>query len=277
MSRYAKRKLFAVGSGFFLIVLGSYVGVLAAQDRSPTLNFTIVEPGKLMRSAQPRPGDLDRILEEHDLGTIFVLRGSGERYERIWAGKNGVPMICIQMYADDPPTDDQISLFFDMMRGDTVDMDRYQDIIKQLELHEKVDEATENAAEVKAGFANVEAKMNSLLKQVESQPEGKEKQDLMVFVTVLQSTIESQSMMLKNQEETIKSLREAFQDLVKTHQQTISEPRLTADQFQNFKEKEFRESWFKRNLPALVGAMGTLIGGIAAVLGWLSGSLGWFD
>jgi hypothetical protein len=72
------------------------------------------------------------------------------------------------------------------------------------------------------------------------------------------------------------SLNEALRDLVKTHQQAISDPRITPEQFQEFKEQQPKEKWIKRNLFALLGAIGTLLGGIAAILGWLSSSLGWF-
>jgi protein tyrosine/serine phosphatase len=113
------------------IPVGAYLGVMSALDRAPFLNFAVVDEGKLMRSAQPLPGDLEWIIEKHGLGTVISLRGRGESETRVWARDHGVKMIMIQMYADDPPTDKQQELFFEIMRGDTVRLDRYSNIILQ--------------------------------------------------------------------------------------------------------------------------------------------------
>ena len=74
---------------------------------------------------------------------------------------------------------------------------------------------------------------------------------------------------------TIKSLNSSLQELVKTHQQAILEPRITAEQFHEFKDEEVEKSWFKKNLFGIIGAIGTIISSIIAILGWLSSVLGW--
>ena len=54
---------------------------------------------------------------------------------------------------------------------------------------------------------------------------------------------------------------------MKDHQLSILEPRISAEQFQEFKETAPKERWIKRNLFALLGAIGTLISSIVALLG----------
>jgi len=56
----------------------------------------------------------------------------------------------------------------------------------------------------------------------------------------------------------------------------ILEPKISAEQFQEFKESEPKESWIKRNLFGFIGALGTIISSVVTILGWLSGALGWF-
>ena len=80
------------------IPVGAYLGVMSALDRAPFLNFAVVDEGKLMRSAQPLPGDLEWIMEEHGLGTVISLRGRGKSETRVWARDRGIKMIMIQMY-----------------------------------------------------------------------------------------------------------------------------------------------------------------------------------
>lgn len=152
---------------------------------------------------------------------------------------------------------------------------RYQNLIKELNIQQKVKEATEGMASVKDGADIVQAEVKSLREKVEQQPEGKGKEDLLSVTSILQKMIEEQQRTIERQEKTISSLNESLKELVKAHQQAIQEPRITAEQFQEFKESMPKESWFKRNLPALIGATGTVIGGLAGLLGWLSGFLGW--
>jgi len=117
-----------------LIVLsgaGAYWAGMLALSRNPVLNFDVVEEGKLFRSGQPETGDLDRIRDKYGLETIFCLRGRERSAVKDWSQKNEVRVISIAMKADDPPTADQIGLFFDIMRGSTVDLVHYQPIITQ--------------------------------------------------------------------------------------------------------------------------------------------------
>jgi len=126
-----KRKYWLAGALFMLLLVGGYVGVMALLGRTPALNFEVVAKGRLLRSAQPGPGDLDEMAEDQGLGTVLSLRGIGDLDERKWAHDHGVKMVILQMYADDPPTDGQIGLFFTIMRGDTVDLDQYGSVIER--------------------------------------------------------------------------------------------------------------------------------------------------
>ena len=152
---------------------------------------------------------------------------------------------------------------------------RFQNLMKELVIQEKVQEATQGIADVKDGAQIVKNEVNSLRVKVENQPESEEKRDLLNVTAILQRMTEEQQKTIERQEDTIKNLNSSLQELVKAHQHAIQEPRITAEQFHEFQEKGPKENWFKRNLPALIGALGTVIGGLAGLLGWLSGLLGW--
>ena len=126
-----KLKPAAAGAATLLILVGAYLGLMAVLHRSPSLNSAEVVPGKLIRSGQPETGDLDRIKERDGLGTILCLRGKEDPEVKAWAERNGVKLLSLQLWADDPPQPAQIGLFFDIMRGATVDLAKYQDVILQ--------------------------------------------------------------------------------------------------------------------------------------------------
>jgi len=122
----------AVVAAAVALAAGGYWGVMAAMDRAPLLNYDMVEPGKLLRSGQPKPGDLALIKKEHGLGSIFCLTGGEDDDVIEWARANKVKVVCMKMKADIPPTPDQVDLFFDLMRGDTVVMEEHQDVVTEL-------------------------------------------------------------------------------------------------------------------------------------------------
>ncbi|HUT80328.1 MAG TPA: HEAT repeat domain-containing protein [Candidatus Bathyarchaeia archaeon] len=153
---------------------------------------------------------------------------------------------------------------------------RFSNLYKELSLQEKVLEASNGIASVKDEAKTVENEMNSLREKVEQQEEGQMKNDLLDMTSLLQNMIQNQQRTIERQESTIHGLNTALQELMKAHQTAILEPRITAEQFREFKDKGPKEKWIKRNFFALLGAIGTILGGIASVLGWLSSSLGWF-
>lgn len=121
-----RRRLILLASAILLV--GIYWGGMRLAGRSPHLNFEVVDPDRLLRCAQPRAGDLDRILRTHGIGTIISLRGDEEPEVKEWATQNNIPRVTLKMKADDPPTDGQIGIFFDIMRGDPVVVDAYRDV-----------------------------------------------------------------------------------------------------------------------------------------------------
>ncbi len=154
---------------------------------------------------------------------------------------------------------------------------RYGNLVKELEIQAKVKEASEGIASVKNGAKDVQEEVQMLQQKVDQQPAGQIKDDLLNVTSLLQKMIGEQQRTIERQENTIKGLNDSLQELIKAHQEAIRDPRITSEQFQEFIENEPKESWFKRNLPALIGGMGTIIGGVAGLLGWLSGLLGWFS
>ena len=112
---------------------GGYFAVMAGLDRAPLLNAAVVDPGRLIRSGRPEPGDLEAMRERYGLATIFSVRGVEEPDVVAWARAHGVKIVALRMWADSPPRRDQVGLFFDVMRGDTVDLGQYQAVIVELE------------------------------------------------------------------------------------------------------------------------------------------------
>lgn len=131
MKNSNKKRNTIIGALLTLAVIGGYWGGCEVRDRAVFINLEVVEPGRLIRSAQPKPGDLDLIKKEHGLGTILCLRGRENEDVVEWAKSNGVKTVGIKMRADDPPTLAQVGLFFDMMNGHTVVLDRYRDTIAE--------------------------------------------------------------------------------------------------------------------------------------------------
>ncbi len=112
-------------------LVGAYAGVMAAMDRAFLLNLEVVEKGRLIRSGEPRTGDLAYILDKHGLGTIFCLNKSEEEDIIDWARQHEVEVIAIKMKSDRQPTPAQVGLFLDMMSGETVKLGDYKSLITQ--------------------------------------------------------------------------------------------------------------------------------------------------
>lgn len=114
------------------ILVGGYALYKHVREEAFHLNMTVVDPGRLIRTAQPKAGDLEKIREENGLGTILCLRGKEEDSARYWAREHGVEILSLDMRADDPPTDAELGLFFSIMRGDTVRLGNYPEAIDRV-------------------------------------------------------------------------------------------------------------------------------------------------
>ncbi len=82
-------------------------------------HFSVVAPGVLMRSGQPRVADLDTIRRKHGLGTIVCarggtrhpLRGRWFRKERAWCESNGISFVHLPFSDERMPPEDVFERF----------------------------------------------------------------------------------------------------------------------------------------------------------------------
>ncbi len=87
-------------------------------------HFSIVAPGVLMRSGQPRVRDLDQIRTKHGLRTIVCarggtrhpLRGRWFRKERRWCAENDVDLVHMPFSDQRVPPEDVFERFLAIMR-----------------------------------------------------------------------------------------------------------------------------------------------------------------
>lgn len=87
-------------------------------------HFSVVKPGVLMRSGQPRTRDLDEIRNRHGLKTIVCarggtrhpLRGRWFRKERAWCKKNGVELVHMPFSDKALPPEDIFERFVSVLR-----------------------------------------------------------------------------------------------------------------------------------------------------------------
>ena len=131
MAFKSKMKISAAVLGIVLLAFGSYWGAHAVRDENPFLNLEVVEPGVLLRSAQPGAGDIERLHRDYGVKTILSLRHSEDPGVLAYADAHGIDWIIIKMKADVPPSDEQRDLFFDLASGKPVDLDRNASVIKK--------------------------------------------------------------------------------------------------------------------------------------------------
>lgn len=108
-------------------------GYFAYKEFSPynlLLNFDVVKEGVLLRSAQPRIGDIKRIHEEYRLGTIFSVYGTEDDDVREYAKDQGIKTLVISIPPGGVPGKEQVELWFDLMQGKKIKRKKYEDIIK---------------------------------------------------------------------------------------------------------------------------------------------------
>jgi len=106
--------------GLPLVVPATMVVALSCIGGARDLNFGIVVPGVLMRSAQPSPDDLARIQAEHGLKTIVNLRTPARieddydcRAEKAFAEAHGITFVNIPVGT--PPSREHITEFLAVM------------------------------------------------------------------------------------------------------------------------------------------------------------------
>jgi len=84
----------------------------------------------VIRSAQPGRGDIERLDREYGVKTILSLRDGEDPEVTAYAKAHGMDWIALKMKADDPPTPEQQELFFTVVEGRPVDLDRYRSVIR---------------------------------------------------------------------------------------------------------------------------------------------------
>ena len=82
---------------------------------NPLLNFGVVSPNAIYRSGQPDKDDLKYILKKGKIRTILNLKLSVDRAEQKWADRYGVNIIQMRMHADNPPTEDELNQYFNIL------------------------------------------------------------------------------------------------------------------------------------------------------------------
>ena len=115
----------------FALGFGLYAGEHTLKHENTFLNLEVVEPGVLIRSAQPGRGDIEKLYREYGVRTILSLRDWEDPEVIAFAKEQGLDWIILKMKADDPPTPEQQALFFDLVEGRTVDLERYRSVIKR--------------------------------------------------------------------------------------------------------------------------------------------------
>lgn len=108
------------GVSLSLAVWVVMVSALHCTHGGGDFNFGVVAPAVLMRSGQPRPEDLERIVEEHGLKTIMNLRTSVRiakdadcQAEKVFAETHGIAFVNLPVST--PPTREQIGRFLSIM------------------------------------------------------------------------------------------------------------------------------------------------------------------
>lgn len=127
------KRIFQIGiaAGVLLaLAAGVYLGAQARKQENPFYNFAVVEPGVLYRSAQPRRGDIERIHQAYGIQTLLSLRGREDPEVLDYARRHGLDWIILQMKADLPPTAEQAELFFRLVDGKPIDLNRYAGVIR---------------------------------------------------------------------------------------------------------------------------------------------------
>ena len=82
-------------------------------------NFGEVEPGKLLRSAQPSPLFLRWVSARHGVRTLINLRGRTPGFESRFAAENGIRLFSFDLSASHPPTQADVDRFLAILDDPT--------------------------------------------------------------------------------------------------------------------------------------------------------------
>ncbi len=80
--------------------------------------FAVVEAGILFRSAQPKPRQVEHVIDAHGVSTIIIAREGTSRNvpdEQVIAERSGATVVVIPIESREPIPDEQIQQFFDIV------------------------------------------------------------------------------------------------------------------------------------------------------------------
>ena len=108
-----RRRLVVVGC-LLVVLAGSGLAVGLWQTRFPK-RFAVVEPGVLYRCAQPKTGQIKRLVEAYGIKTLLIVREGSSRKvpdEKEYAEANGLNVVQIPIVSRDDIPPDHIQQFF---------------------------------------------------------------------------------------------------------------------------------------------------------------------
>ena len=79
-------------------------------------NFSSVEEGQILRSAQPSPLFLRWLVSEQKIRTLVNLRGRTRGFESAFAARHGLRLFSFNLSASRPPEDGDVERFLEILR-----------------------------------------------------------------------------------------------------------------------------------------------------------------
>ena len=104
----------------FVMAAGFAFGASAIYSRyyGEPKRFAVVEPGILYRSAQPKPRQIEHVIDAYGVNTIIIAREGTSRNvpdEQIIAERSGATVVVIPIESREPIPDEQIQQFFNIV------------------------------------------------------------------------------------------------------------------------------------------------------------------
>lgn len=119
-----------VALGLAALAAAGYFLDLALQHRQPFVNFGEVVPGKIYRSGQVRPRDLESIAQKYGVKTVICLRGEEDKETKESAQRLGIKLVGLSLTAKHPPAPKQLKLIMQILSEKPFQPAEYSDIIK---------------------------------------------------------------------------------------------------------------------------------------------------
>jgi protein tyrosine/serine phosphatase len=125
-----KRRILLLAAGLAALLAVGYFLDLALQHRRLFVNFGEVVPGKIYRSGQVHPRDLESISRRYGVKTIICLRGEEDKETKESAQRLGIKLVGLSLTAKYPPAPKQLKLIMQILSEKPFQPAEYSDIIK---------------------------------------------------------------------------------------------------------------------------------------------------